>query len=70
MAGYCRNPSNQTSRNTCEFFSWKAAYEKTTEVKDSALHVFREAINEMINKAAELGEAYLRSEKVCSKFLY
>ncbi|CAH3149202.1 unnamed protein product [Pocillopora meandrina] len=48
-------------RLACMIF--EAAYEKTTEAKDSALHVFREAINEMINKAAELGEAYLRSEK-------
>ena len=67
MAGYCRNPFNRTSSNTCEISSWKAAYEKTTEAKDSALHVFRETINEMIKNAAELGEAYSISEKVYSK---
>ena len=53
-----------------KYFSWKAAYEKTTEAKDSALYVFRETINEMIKKAPELGEDYLLSEKVYNKFLH
>ncbi|CAH3153949.1 unnamed protein product, partial [Pocillopora meandrina] len=48
-------------RLACMIF--EAAYEKTTEAKDSALHVFRETINEMIKKAPELGEDYLLSEK-------
>lgn len=49
-------------RLACMIF--EAAYGKTTEAKDSALHVFRETINEMIKKAPELGEVYLLSEKM------
>ncbi|PFX17913.1 uncharacterized protein LOC111340222 isoform X2 [Stylophora pistillata] len=41
----------------------EAAYEQTIEVKESALHVFKEIINIMIEEAPEQGQKYLSVEK-------
>lgn len=48
-------------RLACMIF--EAAYEQTTEVRDSALHIFKEVMNIMIEEAPERGERYLFSQK-------
>ena len=51
------------------FFS-QAAYEQTLEAKESVLHVFKEIINDMIDRAPKLGSEHSIADKVCSEFLY
>lgn len=47
----------------------QAAYEQTLEAKESALHVFKEIINDMIDRAPKLGVEH-SANKVYCEFLY